>query len=531
MRERKQPALFQPRPLWCQPRPGTPRRHRARSHWLWALTLTLALGASALQAWGAPQQAQRAAPAASAATRVESGTSAVARQPMLVWQDGAVLRAAPKEASPEQARLLRGEALELRGERLDWLQVWDYRRERGGFVRRSQLLPLPTDRSVLRAQLQLALPQEGSEGLALALASAYVQTAPAAELNGADGAEVLDAIGQLGQRMAASTGTRRAGLLDVAARYGLRFEAFEQGDGSVRLCDVGEAYRALLSLPTATPAAKARAALALTQPDCRASTLSSSQRLASDEARAALLERAPLQGLPAYQANRLRVRRAAVAASRAFLSQSAALTAEALAELAQVEPGELAEEDQAEFNDAAMRVNAVRWLALPAVQERQLSAQLQLRLLPGASAGEQCLELRQQAQVLLSKCSFARLPLASATLSRDSRAIALAAQPLDGWRELWLLRAGPQGWTLSVLPPTPAAPGLGYIEFAGWVPGGRELLVASESRAEGRYSPRRFMQMDLATLSPLRQSGEPQALGAFQRWADPAWRGASLALR
>lgn len=513
MRERKPAALFHARPLWCQPLPVRVRRP-SRGAWLGSLTLAVALAACALQAWAAPALAPE-------------------RRPMLVLQDGAALRIAPKEGSPEQARLIRGEALELRGERLDWLQVWDYRRERGGFVRRSQLLPLPSDLPTLRAQLQLALPQEGQEGLALALASAFVQTAAAAELGTAAGAEVLDAIGQLGQRIAASSGARRAGLLDVAARYGLRFEAFEQGDGSVKLCDAGDAYRALLKLPAATPAAKARAALALTQPDCRASTLGSSQRLASDEARAALLQLAPLQGLPVYQANRLRSRRAAVAASRAFLSQAPApaLSAEAQAELAQVEVAELAEDDQGEFNDAAMRVNAVRWLALPAVQERQLSPQLQLRLVAGSGPGEQCLELRQQGQLMLSKCSVARLPLASATLSREGRAIALAAQPLDGWRELWLLRAGPQGWTLDVLPPSLAAPGLGYIEFAGWVPGGRELLLASESRAEGRYNPRRFIQMDLGTLTPLRQSPEATALGAFQRWADPAWRGASVALR
>lgn len=511
MRVRKPTPLFHARPQWYQPQPGRVRR-RSRGAWLCSLTVAVALAACALQAWAAP-------------------APVLDRSPMLVLQEGAALRIAPKDGSPEQARLTRGEALELRGERLDWLQVWDYRRERGGFVRRSQLLQLPSDRQALRAQLQLALPQEGQEGLALALGSAFVQAAPAAELSSAAGAEVLDAIGQLGQRIAASSGARRAGLLDVAARYGLRFEAFEQGDGSVKLCDAGDAYRALLKLPAATPAAKARAALALTQPDCRPTTLSSSQRLASDEARAALLQQAPLQGLPQYQANRLRSRRAAVAASRAFLSQAPALAAEAQAELAQVEVAELAEDDQGEFNDAAMRVNAVRWLALPAMQERQLSAQLQLRLVAGSSPGEQCLQLRQQGQVVLSKCSVARLPLASATLSREGRAIAMAAQPLDGWRELWLLRAGPQGWTLDVLPPSLAAPGLGYVEFAGWVPGGREILLASESRAEGRYSPRRFIQMDLTTMSPLRQSPDVTALGAFQRWADPAWRGASVALR
>ncbi|MGC8160022.1 hypothetical protein ACP3WZ_26205, partial [Salmonella enterica] len=54
----------------------------------------------------------------------------------LVAQD-APLRGAPRDTASLQAQLGRGEALEIRGERGDHWQVWDYRRERGGW------LPLP----------------------------------------------------------------------------------------------------------------------------------------------------------------------------------------------------------------------------------------------------------------------------------------------------------------------------------------------------------------------------------------------------
>lgn len=59
-----------------------------------------------------------------------------------------------------------------------------------------------------------------------------------------------------------------------------------------------------------------------------------------------------------------------------------------------------------------------------------------------------------------------------ARANRDHSALALAVQPADGWRELWL-----------------------------------------------------------DTLSAERQHSDPSQLGAFSRWGDVAWRRESLALR
>ena len=455
--------------------------------------------------------------------------TACAAPTALVLQEGASLRAGAKDSAPQQAQLQRGDVLEIRAERLDYYQVWDYRRERGGYVRKSEASPLATDARTLLAQLRLTLPQEGSEGLGLALAAAYIQTANRTELAGESGAEVLDALGQLGARIAANTTSRRAGLLDLAGRYGLRFDSYAQADGGVRLCYDGDAFRRVLSLP-ASASARVRAALALTRPECRSSTATPQQIKAIDDWRAEVLDHAPVEGLPAFEKNRLLLRRAAVAASRAFASSDAELARAALADFALVEPTEIADDDLPDYNDAAMRVNAVRWTALPAVDERRLGT-LTLTLKDGVSAGERCLSLSDAKGERLRHCSFGRIALASTSLSRDGRALAMAVQPLDGWRELWVLARSGEEWSLQVLPPTAATPGLGYVEFAGWVPGGKQMLVAQESRAEGRYASRRFAVLDLGTLVAQRQSHDASQLGAFQRWADPGWKGASLALR
>lgn len=57
----------------------------------------------------------------------------------IVTRDQAPLRAAPRDSGASLAVLWRGEALEVRGERMDYLQVWDHARERGGFVHASQV--------------------------------------------------------------------------------------------------------------------------------------------------------------------------------------------------------------------------------------------------------------------------------------------------------------------------------------------------------------------------------------------------------
>ena len=65
--------------------------------------------------------------------------TAMAAATGIVVRDQTSLRAAPRDGAQLQALLWQGEVVEIRGERLDYLQVWDYRRERGGFVRANQI--------------------------------------------------------------------------------------------------------------------------------------------------------------------------------------------------------------------------------------------------------------------------------------------------------------------------------------------------------------------------------------------------------
>src|SRR5262245_48485744 len=57
----------------------------------------------------------------------------------IVVRDRTVLRATPRDSGQEQAMLWQGETVEIRAERLDYLQIYDHRRERAGFVRASDV--------------------------------------------------------------------------------------------------------------------------------------------------------------------------------------------------------------------------------------------------------------------------------------------------------------------------------------------------------------------------------------------------------
>jgi hypothetical protein len=489
-----------------------------------------------------------AAVAALVITQAEAADLPAFPRAGLVVQD-VPLRGAPRDSAALQAQLARGEALELRGERGDHWQVWDYRRERGGWLRKSQVLVVPRGdgaSDTLLAQLQLTRQQPGAEGLGLGLAAAFVQAATPAELAGPGGADALDAMGTLAERLAerasarvndTPVSTQLAAQLDVAARYGLRFEQFEAEDGRVQVCYDGEAFRRLMTT-AAAPEQRVRAVLALTRPECVSPRATPRELQARDAWREQVLAQVDAAALAPHWRNRLLMRRAAVHASLAFAQAQAQAqsqapagrTAAALADFAAIVPTELTEDDQPAYNDAAMRVNAARWLGSPATA-RDFGS-LQLALQTGAD-GEHCVELKEAGRLAARRCSFGQIALASASLNRDGRALALAVQPLDGWREAWIFIKDPgqaNGWRIEVLPPAPAQPGLGVAEFAGWVPGGTQMLLARESRAEGKYR-RSFEVLSLATLTADRQSGEPQALGAFQRWADAGWRAASPSSR
>jgi hypothetical protein len=466
----------------------------------------------------------------------------------IVIRDQAPLRSAPRDSAQPHALLWQGEALEVRGERRDYLQVYDHRRERSGFVRASQvrrtMLSAAEARELL-AVVRFLRDSAGAEALGIGFAAAYIGAAPPEMLNGDAGVEALDALGTFADRLARSASSSaprskaaQAALsahLDVAQRYGVGFVSHERG-GRVQICYDGDAFRRVLAM-RATPAQQARAALALTRSECIAPSLSPTERNRMDEWRADVLERVDVRSLPPYLRNRVLMRRAGVWAGLAYQSERKGETSEAaeeraLTELAGVDKAELTDEDASAYNDAAMRVGASRWAYSPSPRGAT-GRQPHIVTAPG-QPGETCIALvdakNDVAHALAKRCTYGIVWTNSTTLNREGTALAVAVQPMESWRELWLFRKSANAWTIRVLPPAAATPEVGYVEFAGWVPGGAKMLVVREARAEGSYL-RRFEILRLATLAAERQAPTAGALREFQRWQDPAWRRETLSLR
>jgi hypothetical protein len=474
----------------------------------------------------------------------------------IVVRDQTALRASPHASAQQLALLWQGEVLEVRGERIDHLQVWDHVRERGGFVdagRVKKTTLAAVEAPELLAWVRLVRETPGSEALGIGIAAAYLKAAPADALRAADGAEAFDAIGTMADRVAhrasagsgASTGAAQgraeialAAHLEAVARHGVAFRSFER-DGTMRICYEGDAFRRVLASAAADRVQRARAAIALTRPDCIDPALPVSERQSLDLWRADVLDRVDTARLPPLWKGRVAMRRASVwsalAFERARRGDSAAAqqaARRAVAELADVKHDELADDDVAAWHDAAIGVGASRWAALPALAEA--SARTVRIVTQSGEPGQTCVLLvaakGDAGAPLARRCTYGVVWAASATVNREGNALAIAVQPMAAWRELWLFTRQGKDWSLQVLPPSAAAPGLGYAEFAGWVPGGRQVLVVRESR-NAKGLKRNFEVVRLESLSTERQAGDPSILGPFMRWQDPGWKRETVSLR
>lgn len=453
----------------------------------------------------------------------------------IVLSDQAPLRTAPRALAQSHALLWQGEVVEVRAERLEYLQVYDHRRERGGFVRASQVrrfMLSPEEAPELLAVVRFLKDTPGSEALGIGFAAAYLQAAPAEAVSGEAGAEALDALGSFADRLARRASSRApqskeaqtavSAHLEVAARYGVAFINHE-ADGRMYICYDGEAFRRVLAMRS-RPDARARAALALTRPECMPRDLHPQKRRQMDEWRAGVLDRAETDGLPGHLRNRLLMRRAAVWAGLAFQrvrqgEPGYSAAGRALSELASVRKTELAEGDERAYRDAAMRVNASRWAAVPAPAKP-----VHIVTVPG-EPGETCVVLDGA-----RRCTYAVVWTASATMNREGTALAVAVQPTEAWREVWVFHKRRGKWAIRILPPADTGPDVGYAEFAGWVPGGHDMLVAREAAVAGRHT-RVFELVRIDTLAARRRTSDPANLGALQRWQDPDWKRQTLSLR
>jgi hypothetical protein len=465
----------------------------------------------------------------------------------IVVYDAAPLRAAARESEKAHTLLWQGEALEVRAEAGEWLQVYDHRRERGGYVpaahvRRYRLRPETAPE--LLAVLRFLRETPGAEALGLGYAAAYVQAAPGTVLRSADGIEAIEALGlfadRLARRASASasaskeTQQRLSAHLDVAARYGVQLLSLEK-DGRVRLCYDGDAFRRVLALD-AMPAQKARAALVLTRPECE--WPDASKRLTQLSESAALLQAIDAAKLPAPLRQRLLLRRSRVVATVAFHTarrgeDGSELLESARADLALVKRKELSDADARAYDEAALRVNASRWAAVDAPAPGTPATRPMLIARPG-DEGRTCILLvdarHDAANPLARRCTYGQAWLAASTTNAEGNAVAVAVQQTDAWRELWLFRRTAGKWDVRVLPPAATAPGAGSAEFAGWVPGGTQMLVAREASVEGGVQ-RAFEVVRTDTLATVKKASRPASLTAFRRWQDAAWKRETLMLQ
>lgn len=458
----------------------------------------------------------------------------------VVTQDQAQLRAAPKDGAQQQAILWQGDSLEIRGEKLDYLQVYDHRRERAGYIKASQVRLVsmqPDDAPDAFAVIRFLRDTPGAESLGISYTAAYLKAAPASAI----GAEAFDALGSMAERLAKRASSKQpkqneatiAAHLEVVANYGINIKGYER-EGRMQLCYDGEAFRRVLAM-NATPDQKARAALALTRQDCIDPTMRPTERYALDQWRANVLDKVNTTSLPEYLKNRMRMRKASVWSSIAFQRARKGEKVEdaanrALTELAAVNKEEFADEDVYAYADAGVRAGTTRWAAEPAIIPKP---GLNIITVPG-QPGETCVMLTDAKHdvktPLAKRCTYSVVWAASARANAQNTALTLAVQPMENWRELWLFHQTSQGWIIDILPPANSDPDLGYAEFAGWVPGTNKMLVAREAKVEGRFK-KSFEVVSMDSLQVENYADKPGSLSVFYKWQDPAWKRQTISLR
>ena len=119
--------------------------------------------------------------------------------------------------------------------------------------------------------------------------------------------------------------------------------------------------------------------------------------------------------------------------------------------------------------------------------------------------------------------------MASSQSIGEAQALVVAVQPLESWRELWVFHPSAGRWTVDVLSPGLDDPEEGYVEFAGFAPRARRLLIVREVKSRGRFR-RRFEELRLDDLALVRQASNPELLADFSRWQGLSWRRDTLAL-
>jgi len=474
----------------------------------------------------------------------------------LVVQNQVPLRAASHETAPRQTTLASGDWLEVRGERQGYLQVYDHRRERAGYVHPTMVRSYVVDESAapkLATLVDFFRDAPGQESLGIGYVALYLRAAPATQV----GADTFDALGTMAERLGGRASARvvktgdavLAAQLEAAESYGVHFVRFER-EGQTRVCYDGEAYRRVLALG-GSGRARVRAALGLTDPDCVDPSLGASGALTLAKWRASVLDTVdPTKldaGVPAHERARLRLRRAAVQAELAYSAARAgdrALAKQASdaakREFLTADRAALADEEQLAYDEAALRVATVRWAEESAPA---LKGGLNVELVAG-EPGQTCVRLKKPPQKdAFQHCTYGVVWPSSIRVAPHETAVAMMVQPLSGWSELLVLHPSPGSpatWIADTVTPATVDPELGYVELAGFSADGSRLVLVRESRVSGplgspRTAPPRIQKsFQIVTTDGLRVEKQASSLTnfpTFQKWKTADWQQGTLALR
>ncbi len=475
----------------------------------------------------------------------------------IVVEDSTPLRAAPNDAAPRQAELWRGDWLEVRGETPDFLQVWDHRRERPGYVRpwRVRSYPMSAESAPdLRAIVRFLRDSPNSESLGLGYAGLFVRASGPGDEGAAD---VYEAIGVMADRLArrvsapqqTAPGAALAEHRAVAESYGVRFVTTER-EGRIRTAYDGDAYRTVLAT-SADPAQRARAALALTRDNELAADASPVVVRTWNEWRRDALAQVEPSALPAHLSGALRIRRATVLATLAHAyaaigdsNKAREAATRAVFEVSQTDRGALAADDVPGLDEAILRVSAVRGavgLGEPVVApaggkiavaiERHDDGQSCVRIRrPGVAGSGTDGSNGNTGSTLVERCTYGVLWPQTVRVSARGNAVTVAAQPLPAWSELWVFRERPEGWAFELVVPATIEPGVGYVEAAGLSADGNKLAVVREVIVD-RQRKRSFEVLRGADLTTERRSPSLDRFTSFQKLAAPDWQPTTLALR
>ncbi len=478
----------------------------------------------------------------------------------LVVQDQAPLRAAAHENAPRQTMLTAGDWLEVRGEQLGFLQVYDHRRERPGYVRTATVRSYGRrrDRGAEARGARRVPARRAGRGVARHRLRRALPAGGAGRRRSAPRSSTRSGRWRSGSASGASARVARAGdgslaaQLEVAESYGVHFVSFER-----KRRDAASATTARRSAACSRSAGRGRRGSAprsgLTDRRCVGPRARHDR---GSGAREVAVGGAGRRGPREARSGGSRVRTRAPAPPslhrpvRPRCPRGAGRRPPRRA--AGVRDGQARARARGPVRPRRRRPPHVRRGRAP-IRVRPLGGRAPPRAVsichgrrrdwpPAHPARRACVSglarLRRP-----PRSSTARTGVvwpSSVRVAPHDAAVVMAVELLPGWSELLVLHATPSGWTADTITPAALDPDIGYVELAGFSPDGSHLLVVREARASGPLGAPHTLApwirhvYDVVGTADLHVEKEVSSLRevpASRRWETAEWRKRTLALR